>query len=151
MVSWKEMSGAEPEFADHIQRTFAVRKHATMATTRRDGSPRISGTEIEFDGDGEIYLGMMLGARRATDLRRDPRMALHSPTVDPPDGNPAGWLGEGKISGTAIEVSDPSPSAEAHRFRIDVTEVVLTRVGTPADHLLISVWHQAHGLRHIRR
>lgn len=65
-------------------RTFAVRKHATLATLRRDGSPRISGTEVVFDDEaGEIYLGMMPGSVKALDLRRDPRLALHSPTVDP--------------------------------------------------------------------
>ncbi|MGH3830704.1 MAG: hypothetical protein ACRDRS_09685, partial [Pseudonocardiaceae bacterium] len=29
---------------DHVRRTFTVRKHATLAALRRDGSPRISGT-----------------------------------------------------------------------------------------------------------
>jgi hypothetical protein len=40
---------------------------------------------------------------------------------------------------------------EAHRFRIDITEVVLTRVGTPADHLLIESWHPGRGLQRLER
>jgi hypothetical protein len=41
---------------------------------------------------------------------------------------------------------------EAHRFRIEVTEVVLTRLGEPADHLVIECWHPNRGLeRRVRR
>ena len=41
----------------------------------------------------------------------------------------------------------PIPSADqaSHRFRVDVTEVALTRVGEPADHLVIESWHQGRG------
>jgi hypothetical protein len=41
----------------------------TLATLRRDGSPRISGTEVEFT-DGQVWLGMMPGSLKALDLRR---------------------------------------------------------------------------------
>ncbi|MGH3773090.1 MAG: hypothetical protein ACRDRW_17140 [Pseudonocardiaceae bacterium] len=51
MTSWRDVVAAEPHFADHARRTFAVRKHATLATLRRDGSPRISGTEVDFFAD----------------------------------------------------------------------------------------------------
>lgn len=151
MASWKEIAHAEPEFAEHVRRTFAIRKHATLATLRRDGSPRISGSEVVFDDDGEIYLGMMPGSRKALDLRRDPRLALHCPTEDPPEHDHSAWLGDGKVAGRAVEVSDPQRSDQAHRFRIDVTEVVLTRVGTPADHLLIESWHPGRGLERRER
>lgn len=137
---------AEPGFADHVRRCFAVRKHATVATLRRDGSPRISGTEIEFADDGEVYLGMMPGSRKAADLRRDARLALHSPTVDPPEDDPGAWRGEAKIAGRAVEASDPSRTDEPHRFRIDVDEVVVTTVGAGGDHLLIRSWHPGRGL-----
>src|SRR2546429_4283378 len=45
--------------------------------------PRISGIEVEF-AEGEIFLGLMPGSRKLYDLERDPRLALHSPTDDPP-------------------------------------------------------------------
>lgn len=144
MVSWRELREVAPEFADAVAARFGVRKHATMATLRRDGSPRISGTEVEFE-DGEVWLGSMPGALKARDLQRDPRVALHSPTVDPPDDDPSSWSGEAKITGMAVEVTDRAASDEPHRFRIDITEVVLTRVGTPADHLLIQSWHPGRG------
>ncbi|MGI8574533.1 MAG: pyridoxamine 5'-phosphate oxidase family protein [Egibacteraceae bacterium] len=151
MASWEEIAAAQTAFADHVRRTFAVRKHATLATLRRDGSPRISGTEVEFDEDGWVYLGMMAGSVKAMDLRRDPRLALHCPTEDPPEDEPATWLGDGKFAGTATEVSDPDQADGAHRFQIDITEVVLTRVAPSADHLVIEAWHPDRGLERRER
>jgi hypothetical protein len=132
MTSWRDVHTSAPDFADTVRRTFAIRKHATMATVQHDGTPRISGTEVNFAEDGQIYLGMMAGARRAADLRRDSRVAIHCPTVDTPTDDPTSWLGDGKITARAIEVG-------SHRFRLDITRVVLTRVG--GDGLEIRTWH----------
>src|SRR5258708_12486320 len=92
-----------------------------MATLRRDGSPRISGTEIEF-ADGQLGIGSMPGAVKALDLRRDPRVAIHGPTEDPPELNSAGWKGEAKIAGTATEVDSATP---AHRSLTDARPPVI--------------------------
>ena len=142
MARWAEFAAVDPDLAALVRRCFAVRKHATLATLRRDGSPRISGTEVEFDDDGEVYLGMMPRSMKALDLRRDPRLALHSPTVDPPEPDPVSWIGEAKIGGRGVEVSDPATD-EAHRFRIDVAEVVHTSVED--DVLVIRSWHPERG------
>lgn len=139
MPSWAEIVAAVPDLAAEVHRRFAVRKHATLATLRRDGSPRISGTEVEF-GEGDVWLGSMPGAVKALDLGRDPRMALHSPTVDPPEEAPGEWEGEAKLSGRALEVPGQPGS---HRFRLDITEVVLTRVR--GDRLVIESWHPDRG------
>ena len=145
VASWSDVTATEPDFADEVRRCFAVSKHATLATLRRDGSPRISGTEVEFDDDGNIYLGMMEGSRKAVDLRRDPRLALHSPTVDPPADNPSAWPGEAKIAGLGVETAPPTGSEEgSHRFAIDVTEVVVTAVS--GDVLVIRSWHPDRGI-----
>ncbi len=119
------------------------RKHLTMATLRRDGSPRISGTEIEF-ADGQLGIGSMPGAVKALDLRRDPRVAIHGPTEDPPELNSAGWKGEAKIAGTATEVDSGTP---AHRFLIDVREAVITRLNEAGNRLVVESWTQARGYR----
>lgn len=145
MTSWYDFEGAETEFAHRVRDLFVTHKHHTMATLRRDGSPRISGTEVDFS-DGELRLGMMKGALRTLDLRRDPRIALHSQGVDPPDGDPGAWPGEAKISGRAIDADDPAVSDGSHRFRMDISEVVITRLGSPPDHLVIEWWNQARGL-----
>lgn len=144
MASWKQIVDVAPELAAQVQRCFGVRKHCTLATLRRDGSPRISGIEVSFD-DGELSVGMMPHSLKALDLKRDARLALHSPTQDPPDDEPSAWLGEAKIAGRAAEVADPEGD-EAHRFAIDVTEVVLTTVADSGDHLLIRSWHPDRGL-----
>jgi hypothetical protein len=161
MTSWSDVERADPHFAATVRTTFAVRKHATMATTQPDGTPRISGTEVNFADDGEIYLGMMAGARRAMDLRLDPRLSIHCPTEDPPEGDPADWIGDGKITANAVEVSDPADLADladladdlsgAHRFRLDILQVVLTRVGAGGDHLEITSWRPGRGLKIQRR
>ncbi|HEX3780242.1 MAG TPA: pyridoxamine 5'-phosphate oxidase family protein [Pseudonocardiaceae bacterium] len=149
MTWWDEFAVAEPEFAQRVRDRFSIRKHCTMATVRKNGAPRISGTEVEFS-DGGLFIGSMSGALKALDLRRDSRLALHSPTEDAPEEDQTSWAGEAKISGLAHEVGDPSKVEESHRFRIEVTEVVLTRVGGP-DHLLIETWRPGKGLESRRR
>ncbi len=150
MTWWSEFAAEQPELARRVRELFGVRKHATMATLRADGAPRISGTEVDFSDD-DLHVGSMGGAVKARDLLRDPRVALHCPTVDPVDGEPSGWAGDAKIAGVAHDVSDPSDESGTHRFRIEVTEVVLTGLGEPADHLLIQAWQPGRGLRRIQR
>jgi hypothetical protein len=142
--SWAEIAAAEPDFATKVRSIFDAHKHKTMATLRRDGSPRISGIEMEFS-DGEVFVGMMPASVKFADLQRDPRVALHSASEDPPTEDPASWTGDAKIAGRAIEV----PEKEFQKFRIDISEVVLIRVGRPADHLVVESWHPGRGL--IRR
>ena len=150
MTSWDDVAAAEPEFAARVRALFEAQKHMTLATLRRDGAPRISGTEVRF-ADGEVVLGMMPGSLKALDLLRDPRMALHSPTVDPPEGDPSAWLGDAKIAGRAVATGDPDAARDAPHFRVDITEVVHTRVGSPADHLVIESWHPGRGLERTER
>ena len=145
MATWAVFAGEQGEFATRVRRLFEEHRHHTMATLRRSGSPRISGTEVAFE-DGELVLGMMRNSRKALDLRRDPRLALHSHTVDPPADDPSAWCGDAKIAGTAIEVGDTGRANGGHRFLLDVTAVTLTRVGSPADYLVIESWDPEHGL-----
>ena len=139
--SWAAFAQEAPELADAVRAAFAVRKHCTMATLRADGGPRISGTEVQLD-DAELHIGSMPAAVKARDLLRDARVAIHSPTVDPPEGDERSWAGEAKVGGRAVEV--PSDDA-SHRFRIDVDEVVHTAVA--GDALRIRSWHRGRGLQ----
>ncbi len=141
MVSWQEFVEATPEVARRVEELFNAHKHHTMATLRRDGAPRISGTEVEIDS-GKVCLGMMPATRRAADLRRDPRLEIHSHSVDPPDGDPGAWSGEAKLSGQAEELADDERASD--RFRVDIELVVLTRI--EARHLVIETWTPQHGL-----
>ena len=106
MANWRGIEEAAPELAARARSAFDAHRHKVLATLRRDGSPRISGIEATFE-DGELWLGMMPGSRKALDLRRDPRLALHSASVDPPD-DPTTWSGDAKLAGRAVEVDDPA-------------------------------------------
>ncbi len=119
-----------------------------MATLRRDGSPRISGTEVEFT-HGDVVLGSMPGAVKALDLRRDPRVAIHSPTVDPLPEEASAWPGEAKLTGRAVETTDVADAGSAHRFIIDITEIVLISVAE--NSLEIRSWHAGRGESLTRR
>ena len=144
MTSWSTVEEQAPELAARVRGCFDVRKHCTMATLRADGSPRISGTEVQWE-DGDLWVGSITGARKARDLQRDARVAIHSPTVDAPEGREHEWAGEAKVAGRAVEV----PHEGAHRFRIAPAEVVHTAVD--GDALLITSWHADRGVQERRR
>jgi hypothetical protein len=148
MTAWKDVERAEPEFAGRVRRLFDARRHKTIATARADGSPRISGIECAF-ADGELVFGSMAGARKGADLRRDPRFALHGPTVDPEEGQEAAWPGEAKIAGRAVLAAPGTDGAET--FHADITEVVHTRLNAEATLLVVESWTPARGLRRIER
>lgn len=150
MASWQEIERDAPEFAARVQAQFEAGTNKTLASIRRDGSPRISASEAKFE-DGEITFGMMGGSMKLLDVRRDPRIALHSPTLEPPADDPGSWPGDAKLAGVAVEVPPPAdtPFEGAGFFRIDIREVALTYLGEPADHLVIETWHEGRG--HQRR
>ncbi len=155
MPSWREIEAEAPELVALARVFFDAFKHKTLATLRQDGSPRISGSEIQF-ADGELLFGSMWQAQKALDLRRDPRFALHSGSLDPP-----GWSGDAKVAGWAEEITDPrriaaingdgAPPGPSHLFRADLTELVVVRLGDPADHLVIESWRVGRGLERFRR
>jgi pyridoxamine 5'-phosphate oxidase-like protein len=150
MTTWRDFEQAEPAFAQRVRELFDAYRHKTLATLRVDGSPRISGIEAAF-ADGELVFGSMPNARKGADLRRDPRFALHSATVDPVDGAEARWPGEAKISGRAIPAGDLSEGQDGDGFRADIAEVVHTHLNEKATLLVVEWWTPAHGLRRVER
>src|SRR4051812_47526288 len=110
MPSWSAFEAEAPELAALARGYLDARVHKTLATLRRDGSPRISGTEAEFR-DGDLWIGSMWMARKAQDLRRDPRFALHSGSEDPAD-----WSGDTKVAGRMVEVEAGTPEQPSHAF-----------------------------------
>jgi hypothetical protein len=153
MASWKEIESEAPAFAARVRTIFESGTNKTLATLRASGAPRISASETTF-ADGELTLGMMAGSRKLADVRRDPRVALHSPTLEPPPhAEIATWIGDAKLAGSLAEIAPPegTPFEDAGFFRLDITEAVLTYVGDPADHLVIETWHAGHGWRTQKR
>jgi Pyridoxamine 5'-phosphate oxidase len=151
--SWQEFSEQAPELAARVLERFEAHRHKTMATIRPDGSPRISGSEVPIRL-GQVYLGGMTGNRRFDDLRRDPRVAIHSGSDDP-----GVWTGDAKLAGRAVEVTEEAekgafrdaaeevPPGDFELFRIDLTEAVVVRLSDERDHLLIDVWHEGEPVR----
>jgi len=159
MTAWRDVEEAVPEFARRVRVLFDAHRHKTIATVRADGGPRISGIEAAFE-DGELVFGSMPDARKGADLRRDPRFALHSATVDPVEGSEAQWPGEAKISGRAVAggaVSgepggpDDPDSHEGDLFHADIAEVVHTHLDEKATLLVVEWWTPDHGLRRRER
>lgn len=145
MARWRQIETDAPEFASRVRERFDAGTNKTMATLRRDGSPRISGTELVFL-DGSIRLGMMPGSVKLLDVRRDPRVAIHSPTIEPPAGRPSDWPGDAKIAGRLVEAEPlESEPPGAAGFEVDLTEVVLTRVDETNTRLIIESWHDGRG------
>ncbi|MFI6642513.1 pyridoxamine 5'-phosphate oxidase family protein [Streptomyces sp. NPDC050504] len=152
--SWAEFEAAEAEFADAVRKRFARYKHHVLATLRADGHPRLTGLEVDIRS-GELWLGMMPNSRKAQDLRRDPRFAVHA---NP--GPDAGMTdGDVRVSGRAVEVTDAEvlaryaddvhPPQPFHLFRTELAEVVHTRVDD--DELVLRVWQPGATVRTIRR
>ncbi|MGP0050882.1 MAG: pyridoxamine 5'-phosphate oxidase family protein [Solirubrobacteraceae bacterium] len=150
MAAWQNVEQVEPEFAQRVRALFDAHRHKTIATLRADGSPRISGIEAVFE-DGELAFGSMPNARKGADLRRHPRFALHSATVEPVEGSEAQWPGEAKISGRAIAAGPFTAEPDGERFHADIAEVVHTHLSEEATLLVVEWWTPTHGLRRIER
>ncbi|HTJ39478.1 MAG TPA: pyridoxamine 5'-phosphate oxidase family protein [Dactylosporangium sp.] len=150
MTAWRDVEQAEPGFAARVQALFDAHRHKTIATLRADGAPRISGIEVVFES-GELVFGSMPNARKGADLRRDPRFALHSATVDPIEGAESGWPGEAKIAGRALPAGATTEGPEGDRFHADITEVVHTHLNPEATLLVIEWWTPATGLHRAER
>jgi Pyridoxamine 5'-phosphate oxidase len=150
MTAWHDVERVEPDFARRVQHLFDAHRHKTIATIRADGSPRISGIEATFN-EGQLTFGSMPGARKGADLRRDPRFALHSATVDPVEGAEAQWPGEAKISGRAIAAGPITDGPDGDLFQADIAEVVHTHLDDAATLLVVEWWTPAGGLRRVER
>ncbi len=153
--SWGEVEAEAPELAALARGFFDAHAHKALATLRRDGSPRISATEVDVV-EGELWLGSMWRAMKALDLRRDPRFALHSGSDEP-----AEWKGDAKLAGIAEEITDPervaaingdkAPPGPSHLFRLDLREVSTVALDESGKAIAITVWTPERGVRTIKR
>ncbi|MFJ6216521.1 pyridoxamine 5'-phosphate oxidase family protein [Streptomyces sp. NPDC092296] len=154
MATWQQFEREAPELAAAVRARVEAYKHHVLATVRKDGSPRVSGTEVRRCGP-DLTLGSMWQAVKARDLQRDGRFALHT---NPGDGSMAG--GDAKLAGRAVEITDegelaayrvavPPPPGPFHAFRLDLAEVVLTEV--EGDELVIRSWRPGRPVNTARR
>ena len=157
MAAFAVIETEQPEFAARVRACFDAHRHKILATLRSDGAPRVSGIEATF-AVGELWLAGMPRSVKFADLRRDPRLALHSGS-DEPDT----FTADAKVSGRAVEVTDAAERAafgeatgnpadgDYELFRIDVDQVVLTAVAPEKDALVISSWRPGRRLTEVRR
>lgn len=144
MATWSEFAADAPELAERVRTLFSAGLNKTLATVRQDGSPRISGTEVEFDAIN-LTLGMMPNSMKLRDVQRDPRVAIHSPTPQPLDGELSAWPGDAKLAGTLVAIDPPTPDAlPGSYFALDLREAVVTAMD--GDLLAIESWHPGRGV-----
>jgi hypothetical protein len=155
MPSWSQFEAEAPELAAAVRERLDHRVHKTLATLRRDGSPRITGTETRF-AQGELWVGSMWQSRKAQDLQRDGRFALHSGSDDPP-----GWTGDAKLAGVAVEVTDPALVQElngeaaaggpSHLFRLDIQEASTVALNDTGKAIVVTSWRPGQPVRTLER
>ncbi|MGW1716273.1 pyridoxamine 5'-phosphate oxidase family protein [Streptomyces sp. NPDC002156] len=154
-MNWAVFTTTEPELAETVEERFRAFTHHTLATLRKDGSPRTSGLEVRFL-NGELWLAMMPDSLKAQDLLRDPRFALQA---NPGAGTDMGG-GDVRVGGRAYEVEDPAakaayaeevePPEPFHLFRTELTEVVRTYV-EDEKYLVVQVWTPGEPVRTLKR
>jgi hypothetical protein len=115
-MRWDAFEEACPEIAGLARERFARDQVVLVGTIRSDGSPRISPNECDFTA-GRLFISMMWRSKKALDLLRDPRVAVHSTPSD--RMNPGGDV---KLYGLAVDERDPAVREafrDAIRARID--------------------------------
>lgn len=127
-MRWREFETQQPALAGIGARKLTDPGVVLAGTIRRDGSPRISPVEPLL-WDGDLWLSMGLGSYKAADLRRDPRILVHSIVT-----SRNGQDGEYKVRGSAVGETHPATQAS-------YAEQVIARLG----------WHPELGKFHLFR
>jgi hypothetical protein len=107
MFSWADFEQAAPELARIGHERIERHGFMLLGTIRRDGTPRISPVEVRI-ALGRLTLSLVGGSTKERDIRRDPRIVLHSPVLDSDDPND-----ELKLRGRAVRAEDEALVREA--------------------------------------
>ncbi|HEY7591246.1 MAG TPA: GNAT family N-acetyltransferase [Candidatus Limnocylindrales bacterium] len=103
MRRWSELAADRPDLAAAGEALFRAFTVGYLATIRPDGSPRVHPVTVTLH-EGGLYVSTVAGTRKAYDLRRDGRFALHAFPRLPDD---TGWNDEEfMVGGRAEEVAD---------------------------------------------
>lgn len=153
-MDWSELERRQPALAALGRRRLLDPGVVLVATIRADGTPRVSPVE-PFVLDGDLWLSMMWGSRKAADLLRDPRILVHS-VVTGRDGGE----GEYKIRGTARAEGGPDVQARYaaavgaslgwapepgrfHLFAVTIAQVTFIRYDDGTGDQYVAVWPPA--------
>ena len=141
---WEAILDDAPDLARRVRERFTANRHHVIGTVRADGAPRLSGTEVRIEPTG-VSLGMMAGSRKLADVRRDPRVELHSAPLE--EGLTDG---DARLTGRLVERDEALPEhPDAGHFELLVERVVLVRV--EGDELVVTTWDPVAGEREHRR
>ena len=167
MATFADIQSVEPDLARRVRAILSSTTNAVLGTIRRDGSPRLSGADPYFH-DGQLRLWSMPGARKGQDLRRDPRVAVHSIPWDSRrlrDGAADVGPADAKVTGTAVLASDDGqrsafrawlrsergfePPEDWDLFTIDID--ALTVISADNGQLVVDRWSTTDGRHTTRR
>lgn len=156
-MRWEEFLDRAGELGELAKDRIAGQELCMLGTIRADGSPRISPCEV-YVVDGELLLGMLWRSRKALDLLRDPRIAVHSVQCDK-----SGASGDVKLYGSVVDVTDLGlrtrygdtlqaaidwrPSEPYHLFALDIREAGYMSFG---DAHRAMRWTERGGLDQLR-
>lgn len=150
-MRWTDLQQRQPRLGEIARDRLLGPGVLLVVTIRRDGTPRLSPVE-PFQLDGDLWLSMLLGSRKAGDLLRDPRVLVHSVVT-----GPSGEEGELKLRGTADPVDDRaalqryadavsaalpwSPEVgRFHLFRVEIDQVTYLRYDNASGDQYLALW-----------
>lgn len=167
-VDWATFAAEAPELERDVTPLLLRMKHHVLATLRADGSPRVSGTEVQFVG-AELVAGCPADSVKARDVARDGRFALHT---NPGEHSMEG--GDAKLAGVADlhtdgpllqalldqlrqahDADEQAPDVEqldgVALLRLGLTQVTHTAIHPDGDRLVIRTWHPGRGVVTVER
>ena len=156
-MRWDAFEHACPEIGQLARDRFTKDELVLVGTIRADGGPRISPNEVDFVS-GRLFISMMWQSKKALDLLRDPRAAMHSVPSD--RMNPGGDV---KLYGHVVDERDPEvreafreeirrridwapDEPNYHCFSFDVESAAFISFGQ--DNSRLMVWDPERGLRY---
>jgi hypothetical protein len=163
MATFGDAVAAAPDLAARVRATLSSTQNVVLGTIRRDGSPRLSGIDCFF-GDDQLCIASNPGTLKGQDLRRDPRLSLHSIPWDSRlvrDGADDPGPGDAKVSGTARLVVGPDrveavraslandglrqPPPQFELFAVDISSIALMH--SENGQLVVDQWTPSRGVQ----
>lgn len=158
MVNWSQFADEAPHIAEvFTRRHLAANYLCLMATNRSDGYPRISPVEPRVFENELVLIGMP-GTTKYRDLGRDPKLSIHTATIDPQvtDGDAKIWAMAKDLRDETFHVRflDDLFETSGYDFRGEkfdpfyVADITGGSTVEVDDHqLLITIWKPGEGER----
>jgi Pyridoxamine 5'-phosphate oxidase len=147
VFSWLDFEQAAPELAALGRERVERHGFMMLGTVRRDGTARISAVEVRLVR-GHLTMSVIRGSAKEHDVRRDPRILLHSPMLNADDPND-----EFKLRGRAVAIEDQglraaaaswNPPPELEAFVVDLESAAF--LAWSEGEMRMTRWSRAHGL-----